>query len=125
VKQRNERPENRRHAQEKQQLDQTREDLLRRPSRRVGSGAQALASGTRAQRRSSKCATICGKKLEHSPTICARMRQPEARDLSRQQDELSKIHRCARRNQQQQRKTSATLAINRKCRTSSRSKRKR
>ncbi len=92
VKQRMERPENQSSmAQEKQQLDQTREDLQKAAEAAAsGSVAQALASGTRAQRSLQQMRDDLRKENSSQFADDLREMRSEARDLSRQQEELSK-----------------------------------
>ncbi len=92
VRQRMDRPENQsRMADERRQLDQTREDI-QRAAEAAGQGtpSQALASGTRAQRQLQEMREKLRK--ENSSQFAEDMRQmrAEARELARQQEEISK-----------------------------------
>ncbi len=92
VKQRMERPENQSSmSQERQQLEQTREDL-QRAAQATGSGsvAQALAAGTRAQRSFQQMRDDLRKENSSQFADDLREMRTEARDLARQQDDLSK-----------------------------------
>ncbi len=90
LRQRMERPENQsRMADERQQLDQTREDLQKASEAASdGSVAQALASGTRAQRQLQQLREDMRK--ENASQFAEDMKQmrQEARELSRQQEQL-------------------------------------
>ena len=91
VRQRMERPENQsRMAEERQQLEQTREDVQRAADAAAeGTVAQALASGTRAQRQLQEMRDEMRK--ENSSQFSEQMRdmRNEARELSREQDQLT------------------------------------
>jgi hypothetical protein len=90
LRQRMDRPENQsRMANERQQLDQTRNDMQRAAeAASQGSASQALASGTRAQRQLQDMREQLRK--ENSSQFSDDMRQmrTEARDLARQQEDI-------------------------------------
>lgn len=90
LRQRMDRPENQsRMAEERQQLEQTREDVQKAAEAAgEGSVAQALASGTRAQRQLQQLRDDMRK--ENSSQFAEDMREMrgEARELSRRQEEL-------------------------------------
>ncbi len=92
VRQRMERPENQSSmAQERQQLDQTREDLQKAAeAASSGSVAQALAAGTRAQRSLQQMRDDLRKENSSQFADDLREMRTDARDLARQQEELSK-----------------------------------
>jgi len=92
VRQRMERPENQSSmSQERQQLDQTRQDLQKAAEAAAsGSVPQALAAGTRAQRALQQMRDDLRKENSSQFADDLRDMRSEARDLARQQDELSK-----------------------------------
>ena len=92
VRQRMERPENQSSmSQERQQLDQTRDDLQRAAEAAAsGSVAQALAAGTRAQRSLQQMRDDLRKENSSQFADDLREMRSEARDLARQQDDLAK-----------------------------------
>jgi len=92
LRQRMDRPENQsRMAEERRQLEQTRNDV-QRAAEAAGQGAtsQALASGTRAQRQLQELRDQMRK--ENSSQFAEDLRQmrAEARELARQQEDISK-----------------------------------
>jgi hypothetical protein len=92
VRQRMNRPENQSSmANERQQLDQTRDDLQRAAeAASQGSVAQAVASGTRAQRRLQAMRDEMRKQNSSQFADDLKQMRNDARDLSRQQDELDR-----------------------------------
>lgn len=90
LRQRMDRPENQsRMADERQQLDQTRENLQdASEAASQGSVAQALASGTRAQRQLQQMRDDMRKENSSQFAEDLREMRQEARDLSRQQEQL-------------------------------------
>src|SRR4030095_5786276 len=90
VRQRMDRPENQsRMAEERKQLEQTREDVQRAAeAASQGSPSQALASGTRAQRQLQEMRDQMRK--ENSSQFSDEMREMRsaARELARQQDDI-------------------------------------
>jgi hypothetical protein len=108
VRQRMDRAENQSSmSQQRQQLDQTREDIQRAADAAAdGSVAQALASGTRAQRQLQEMRDELRKQNSSQFAEDLRDMRAEARELSRQQDELAqKLDALAGAEQQAQRKT--------------------
>lgn len=92
VRQRMDRPENQsRMAEERQRLEQTREDLQNAAEAAAeGSVAQALASGTRAQRQLQEMRDTMRKESSSQFAEDLREMRQEARELSRQQEEISR-----------------------------------
>jgi hypothetical protein len=111
VRQRMDRAENQSSmSQQRQQLDQTREDIQRAADAAAdGSVAQALASGTRAQRQLQEMRDEMRKQNSSQFAEDLRDMRNEARELSRQQEELGqKLDALANgtgKQQQQQRKS--------------------
>lgn len=91
LKQRMERPENQsRMADERQQLEQTREDLQKASeAAQQGSVSQALASGTRAQRQLQEMRENMRKENSSAFAEDLREMRQQARDLARQQEQIS------------------------------------
>lgn len=91
VRQRMDRAENQSQmAPQRQQLDQTREDIQKAADAAAdGSVAQALASGTRAQRQLQEMRDELRKQNSSQFADDLREMRNEARDLARQQDEIS------------------------------------
>ncbi len=91
MRQRMDRPENQsRMADEKQQLDKTRDDIQKAAeAAEKGSVAQALASGTRAQRQLQQLREEMRKQNSSQFAEDLREMRQEARDLSRDQDKIS------------------------------------
>ena len=92
VRQRMDQPENQSQlAPERQQLDQTRQDIQRAADAAAqGSVAQALASGTRAQRSLQQMRDDLRKENSSRFADDLREMRNDARDLARQQDELGR-----------------------------------
>ncbi len=92
VRQRMDKPENQsRMAEEKQQLDKTRDDIQKAADAAAqGSVAQALASGTRAQRQLQQLREDIRKQNSSEFADDLREMRQEARDLAREQEQLSK-----------------------------------
>lgn len=90
VKQRMDRAENQSSmAQQRQELDQTREDLQKAAdAASQGSVAQALASGTRAQRQMQQMRDDLRKQNSNQFADDLREMRNEARELSREQEEV-------------------------------------
>ena len=90
VRQRMDRPENQAAmSQEKQQLDQTRDEVQKAAeAAKEGSVAQALASGTRAQRQLQQMRDELRKQNSSQFADDLRDMRQEARDLANQQDQL-------------------------------------
>jgi hypothetical protein len=91
VRQRMDKPENQsRMADEKQQLDKTRDDIQKAADAAAqGSVAQALASGTRAQRQLQQLREEMRKQNSSQFAEDLREMRQEARDLAREQEKLS------------------------------------
>jgi chemotaxis protein histidine kinase CheA len=91
VRQRMDKPENQsRMADEKQQLDKTRDDIQKAADAAAqGSVAQALASGTRAQRQLQQLREEMRKQNSSQFAEDLRDMRQEARDLAREQEKLS------------------------------------
>ena len=91
VRQRMDKPENQsRMADEKQQLDKTRDDVQKAADAAAqGSVAQALASGTRAQRQLQQLREEMRKQNSSQFAEDLREMRQEARDLAREQEKLS------------------------------------
>ncbi len=91
MRQRMDRPENQsRMADEKQQLDQTREDIQKAADAAAqGSVAQAVASGTRAQRQLQQLREDMRKENSSQFADDLREMRQEARDLAREQEKLT------------------------------------
>ncbi len=94
-------------SQQRQQLDQTREDIQKAADAAAdGSVSQALASGTRAQRQLQEMRDEMRKTNSSQFAEDLREMRSEARDISKQQEELSqKIDQLAAGKQPQQRKS--------------------
>lgn len=92
VRQRMDRPENQsRMADERQQLDQTRDAVQQAAQAAAeGSVAQALASGTRAQRQLQELRDNLRKENSSQFAEDLREMRSEARDIARQQEEISR-----------------------------------
>jgi hypothetical protein len=92
LRQRMDRPENQsRMAQERQQLDQTREDVQRAAEAAAqGEAAQALASGTRAERQLQQLRDQLRKENSSQFADDLRSMRGQARELARQQQEIQK-----------------------------------
>ncbi|HEX2851773.1 MAG TPA: hypothetical protein VHO24_00950 [Opitutaceae bacterium] len=92
VRQRMDRPENQSSMQQqRQQLDQTRDDVQRAADAAgQGSVAQALASGTRAQRQLQQMRDELRKQNSSEFSDDLRDMRNEARDLARQQEDVQK-----------------------------------
>jgi hypothetical protein len=92
VRQRMDRPENQsRMADERQQLDQTRNDVQRAAEAAAqGSASQALASGTRAQRQFQQLRDQLRKESSSQFADDLRQMRSDARELARQQDDILK-----------------------------------
>ncbi|MCX6950669.1 MAG: hypothetical protein NTV51_00535 [Verrucomicrobia bacterium] len=91
VRQRMDRPENQsRMADEKQQLDKTRDDIQKASEAAAeGSVAQALASGTRAQRQLQQLREDIRKQNSSQFADDLREMRQEARELAREQEKIS------------------------------------
>ncbi len=91
VRQRMDRPENQsRMADERKQLEQTRDDVQKASEAAAeGSVAQALASGTRAQRKLQELRDEMRKQNSSQFAEDMREMRNEARELSRQQEEVN------------------------------------
>src|SRR6185436_7083597 len=90
LRQRMDRPENQsRMADERQQLDQTREDV-QRAAEAAGqdSASQALAAGTRAQRQLQQLHDELRKENSSQFADDLRQMRSDARELARQQEDL-------------------------------------
>ena len=108
VRQRMDRAENQSSmSQQRQQLDQTREDIQKAADAAAdGSVSQALASGTRAQRQLQDMRDELRKQNSSQFADDLREMRNEARELSRQQEEMGqKLDQLANGNGQPQRKT--------------------
>ncbi len=108
VKQRMDRQENQSQmADQRQQLDQTRQDIQKAADAAAdGSVAQALASGTRAQRQLQQMRDEMRKQNSSQFAEDLRDMRSEARELSRQQEELSqKVDELGKGGTQPQRKS--------------------
>ncbi|MBL9190539.1 MAG: hypothetical protein JNK23_23880 [Opitutaceae bacterium] len=108
VKQRMDRAENQSSmSQQRQELDQTREDLQKAAdAAEQGSVAQALASGTRAQRQMQQMRDDLRKQNSNQFADDLREMRNEARELSREQEELGqKIDQMANGGERSRRKT--------------------
>ncbi len=94
-------------SEQRQQLDQTRDDLQRAADAAAdGSVAQALASGTRAQRQLQEMRDDLRKQNSSEFAEDLREMRNEARELSRQQEELTqKLDQLASGGNQPQRKS--------------------
>lgn len=92
LRQRMDRPENQsRNADERRQLDDTRNDIQRAAeAANQGSASQALASGTRAQRQLQDMRDQVRKANSSQFSDDMREMRSEARELARQQEELSR-----------------------------------
>src|ERR1044071_1531621 len=92
LRQRMDRPENQsRMADERKQLDQTREDVQRAAqASSQGDPSQALAAGTRAQRQLQQLRDQMRKENSNHFADDLRQMRADARDLSRRQEDLSK-----------------------------------
>jgi hypothetical protein len=92
LRQRMDRPENQsRMADERRQLDDTRNDIQRAAeAASQGSASQALASGTRAQRQLQEMRDQVRKANSSQFSDEMREMRSEARELARQQEEISK-----------------------------------
>jgi predicted nuclease with TOPRIM domain len=119
VRQRMDRAENQSSmSDQRQQLDQTREDLQRAADAAAsGSVAQALASGTRAQRQLQNMREELRKQNSSQFADDLRDMRAEARELSRQQEELGqKLDRLAAGNTGLQRKSLSDAGDNQELR---------
>ena len=108
VKQRMDRQENQSQmADQRQQLDQTRQDIQKAADAAAdGSVAQALASGTRAQRQLQQMRDEMRKQNSSQFAEDLRDMRTEARELSRQQEELGqKLDELAKGGAQPKRKS--------------------
>ena len=117
VRQRMDRAENQSSmSEQRQQLDQTREDIQRAADAAAdGSVAQALAAGTRAQRKLQEMRDEMRKQNSSQFAEDLREMRNEARELSRQQDELSqKLDALANGTSQQQQRKSLSDSDERK-----------
>ncbi len=93
-------------SQQRQQLDQTRDDLQRAADAAAGgSVAQALASGTRAQRQLQQMRDDLRKENSNQFADDLRDMRAEARELSRQQEQLGQKLDALGANTPQQRKS--------------------
>jgi hypothetical protein len=92
LRQRMDRPENQsRMAEERRQLDQTREDVQRAADAAAqGAAAQALASGTRAERQLQQLRDQVRKENSSQFADDLRSMRGQARELARQQQEIQK-----------------------------------
>jgi len=92
LRQRMDRPENQsRMAEERRQLDQTREDVQRAADAAAkGEAAQALSSGTRAQRQLQQLRDQLRKENSSQFADDLRSMRGQARELARQQQEIQK-----------------------------------
>src|SRR5947199_10137936 len=90
LRQRMDRPENQsRMADERRQLDQTRNDMQRAAeAAHQGAASQALASGTRAQRQLQDMREQLRKETSSQFSDDMRQMRAEARELARQQDDI-------------------------------------
>jgi hypothetical protein len=102
LRQRMDRPDNQsRMADERRQLDDTRNDIQRAAeAASQGSASQALASGTRAQRQLQEMRDQVRKANSSQFSDEMREMRSEARELARQQDELSRKMESEDSNQQ-------------------------